>query len=208
MKRNKVTIRTSEQAIELIALLGLKDRRPARDEVPGVWIVMEPTKKDEIGMVLEIVTFSDFYGDEVFQQAEQILELLCGERWNQSIPLDAYPTIERALRTANLVKKHVGDTVTDLKDDVRRAEFMYDRTVEYKTIEYMEKQGEHRITVAKTWARNQCQHLFEKVLEVKKMRDYAENLYDALKQSIFSFGTITSKLKGEYLERESSGELI
>lgn len=196
MKWKKYAVRSKKEAEEICATLHLYERRIDWTEVPGVWVVKEPESRDEIGEILAIVTFQDFYGVEVFHEAAQVLEILNGDFWQENIPFDAYPTVERALRKANHLLEKCGDYGVDMESQVRQAEKKYNDMVDYRTIQNLKE--DDRVTVATKMARFQCSEYEDAILEAKRMRDQAQNITRALSKTIDTFRTISAKLRKEY----------
>lgn len=196
MKSKKYSIRRKKEAEELCASLHLFDRRIDWTEVPGVWIIREPESEDEQGEILAIVTFQDFYGDEIFHEATQTLEILNGDHWHDNIPFDAYPKIERALRKCNYLLEKCGDYAVDQDNKVRHAEKKYNDMVDYWTIKNLKE--DDRVTVATKMARFQCSEYEDSILEAKRMRDQANNLVRAISKTLDTFRTIAAKLRKEH----------
>lgn len=199
MAIEKIPIMTSKDAEELCAVLHLFHYKPSRADVPGVWIVRAPESDDEIGEILAIVTFTDFYGDDIFHKARQVLELLNGSRYDVTgIPPEDYQIIEKALRDTNYYAEKVGDYYVDAEDNARKLESKYNAMIDMKMIRYLEQNPTTGPTIAKTHARIMCAEYLNNWNEAKRTRDHAKNLYYALKSTGNTYRTIFAKLRREF----------
>lgn len=192
-------LRNSRDAKELFAELGLTERKPKREELPGIFVFRPPVDNSQRpGEILAIVTFDDFVDAEVYRESEQLLELLTGKRFQGNIDPANYPIVEQSMRRLVNCRNELGKHVVFLTNEARKAESLYNGMVDYETLRIMKEDGEDRVTVAKTMARSICIEYRERWIEAKMVRDKGINLEKSISKTVDIYRTILAKLRKEY----------